>query len=536
MKTIILRFRDLTTDTGETIRSHNEIISSAGYVWWGWWSKFGEKIPLETFRGLLQRMPLEVYLFDSGTLKLYSATIEGIEYRADGDKITSPDNTKTPEYYRTANYLAWYKISRIEEVEEPDEIISGLSYVEIGEFFETGESHFEIFRGKVIASLDELKRQDRTVWPVRDRQREDPSHEIHLYSKTQTQALDFVTEYDVKDRRDILWLSDLHFGDSTFPETSNAHSKSLADALDHACRVLGKTPAGVVISGDLTNRAEPDEYRKVSDTIDALSSHFRLSKYDFLVSPGNHDFQFEGGLENYEDGLAIEPVSRDRAGGFIQFYRCLYNKEPNEYFCSGRRLILANKYPVEIVSLNSFSMQQVRGQFQGLGYVGVQQMECVQKAYEWSEQRGSEKPFRIAVMHGHIVPVTHTEQLKANARYSLTLDSESVLRWCVSNKVDLILHGHMHHPHYVKLTRPNILTDTVHRDLVDSCKETAMGNVRICGMGTTSSPDLGELSQNVFGILSFDKNTLFLKMYHFSPNITFRTSNLVAEIEIPLGN
>ena len=42
-QTIILRFRDLVTETGETILAHDSIIKEKQAVWWAWWNKGNEK-------------------------------------------------------------------------------------------------------------------------------------------------------------------------------------------------------------------------------------------------------------------------------------------------------------------------------------------------------------------------------------------------------------------------------------------------------------------------------------------------------------
>lgn len=36
-ETVILRFRDLVTAEGETIKKHIAVIEDCDYVWWGWW-------------------------------------------------------------------------------------------------------------------------------------------------------------------------------------------------------------------------------------------------------------------------------------------------------------------------------------------------------------------------------------------------------------------------------------------------------------------------------------------------------------------
>jgi hypothetical protein len=50
---IILRFRDLVTPLGDTIRRHQEEVARGSHVCWGWWSKTGEVVPTNIFGELL---------------------------------------------------------------------------------------------------------------------------------------------------------------------------------------------------------------------------------------------------------------------------------------------------------------------------------------------------------------------------------------------------------------------------------------------------------------------------------------------------
>lgn len=74
VSTIILRFRDLVTDRGQTVERHRDIIKTSGHVWWGWWRKHDETIPDAIFRDLAERATaggFEAYLMDSGQDLLY---------------------------------------------------------------------------------------------------------------------------------------------------------------------------------------------------------------------------------------------------------------------------------------------------------------------------------------------------------------------------------------------------------------------------------------------------------------------------------
>ncbi len=52
---LLLRFRDLVNPQGDsTIHEHQDIISRHGYVWWAWWKKQTERVPIELWGQLKQ--------------------------------------------------------------------------------------------------------------------------------------------------------------------------------------------------------------------------------------------------------------------------------------------------------------------------------------------------------------------------------------------------------------------------------------------------------------------------------------------------
>lgn len=185
-QTMILRFRDLSVNTGQTIATHSAIADGKGSVWWGWWNKKGEKIPWAVFQDFARRSqrspPFEIYLFDTGTFSLYKTELLDIAWDSRGGFIATPDADLTPDYYgRSTSYLAWYKLGQIERIDDGEAFLRGWSYVRVDEFFETGKSIFSDFYGKQISSFLELKHQERTIWFIRPRVPQDRTHEIHVY-------------------------------------------------------------------------------------------------------------------------------------------------------------------------------------------------------------------------------------------------------------------------------------------------------------------------------------------------------------------
>lgn len=181
--TIILRFRDLVTEHGDTIRKHEEISRERGYVWWGWWHKGGERVPLVAFRALKKKAEagdLTIYLMDSGQLRFYRAACLDIAWGQSGEEIPSLDASATPEYYNNRSYLAWFKLKDFEEIDDLNATLRTLSYVRVDDFFEERSSRFDAFYDKRIYSMAELRYQDRTIWFVRAYRHGDRTDEVDL--------------------------------------------------------------------------------------------------------------------------------------------------------------------------------------------------------------------------------------------------------------------------------------------------------------------------------------------------------------------
>lgn len=110
---IILRFRDLVTESGGTVAEHRRIIRLRGYVWWGWWYRQAEHIPKGVLRELFPsesavRMP--ILLFDSGALEIYCSYVTKIAAAPSIVGINSPEFEATPEYYVRGRYPLWFRL------------------------------------------------------------------------------------------------------------------------------------------------------------------------------------------------------------------------------------------------------------------------------------------------------------------------------------------------------------------------------------------------------------------------------------------
>lgn len=117
MKTIVLRFRDLSIPTGQTIRRHREKIRTQGSTWWGWVARQRECFPEVLLLTLVREAAAEsgkvIYLYHSGECQFYPATVSDISAYPGGAGILTPEVHKTPSYMSEAECPAWFKLTSI---------------------------------------------------------------------------------------------------------------------------------------------------------------------------------------------------------------------------------------------------------------------------------------------------------------------------------------------------------------------------------------------------------------------------------------
>jgi Calcineurin-like phosphoesterase len=517
LSTIILRFRDLVTEHGQTIQRHQEI-ANGGYVWWGWWRKRDETIAGDAFRNLARRAQaggFEIYLMDSGQELLYRATCTEIRWDATYIKIKSPDITKTPEYYSTQTYLAWFQLKGITQVADPEVKLHKFTYLQVDEFFEHGKSSYTPFYGKRVYSVKELRQQDRTIWFLKDFENGEPTHEVSLLSSRSVAPVHFSTEYFESASRSLLWVSDVHFsgeGHHAFP------LKPTHDTFDLAQRVVqnfGKPGpnnedtldvAGVIISGDVTWRALPQEFEMAKEFLKKLSFSTPLQSDQIAVCPGNHDLEFSTDPADKVKPITI--VGEGPRAAYSQFYEDLFYLRPNEFLSCGKRLLLGKAVPVDIVCLNSSWLQQLKDAFQGHGFIGQLQMKDAAKQMGWDVDSNAPHAYRIVVIHHHILPTTYSAAAESNYQYSVVLDAEALSRWVVEHRVGLVLHGHMHQPFCARVSRPLDVNNP----------QGGFHDFHVLGMGSSGvKGELGEINTNTVGFLRFEKDVVNVSVHSIHP-------------------
>lgn len=106
MISVALRFSENFSPECGTIKAHQNIIDSKGYVWYG---KMGSPLSEKTISMLMENDTPRILLIHSGGINRYWATVDKVQREV-------PPLNDIPEYYRDmANVMkTWFRVSKIE--------------------------------------------------------------------------------------------------------------------------------------------------------------------------------------------------------------------------------------------------------------------------------------------------------------------------------------------------------------------------------------------------------------------------------------
>lgn len=470
---MILRFRDIEAST---VASHLERIYTSGAVWWGWWKKDSEEVPLAALHQLIQQMPLDIGLINRQENARYVARCERVALTESGERISSPEPTRSPEYYRDDTFPVWFKLSSISQISDADwdERFGGVPEGETTLFF---------------VPLDEPDAAQRAL---HDRFESKP---VRVANST------------------ILHISDLHFGsDFAFPVSPRSvptRHRTLDDVLVEG--VLNVAPEGVglvVISGDITTRGEQDGFMEAREFLKALIGGLGLQMEQVVVVPGNHDILLD--QPTVTRRYSAEQPFRD----FLQLTYGRADLELNRlhWFKSGQ-----DGRDMLVLALNSVRPRQASTM--EYGYVGQDLygpllVEAAELSAEIKEQRGRE-PLMMAVLHHHVLPTPLVEEPEEKRPVSLTLDAGQLIADLQSAGCQVVLHGHQHIPFVGSTSRA-----------VQSEEGWELGRtVHVIGAGSCSvnvTRLWNSMRNNSLGLYRASDDRLEVRMFELAPSVDLR--------------
>jgi predicted phosphodiesterase len=345
-------------------------------------------------------------------------------------------------------------------------------------------------------------------------------HEVRVYDQNKAPG-NFSEGIVPAQSNKLLWVSDLHFSkeNHAFPRDTKDSLYSLSEAIRRDIKesqpdLEDQKIGGMLISGDFTWRVTRDEFDWAAKFIGDVREWSRLTPNEILICPGNHDFSFSA--EPWTLGTVAANVEPASSAEYKKFYSELFSVPPNESMSCGRRFWLPGGQLVDIVSLNSSLLQQLKEpKFQGQGFVGNDQLEEAAKGMKWSKDRSLPRAYRICMIHHHVVPILHREFPQPGYAASVVHDAGALIEWLADYEVDLVLHGHMHLPSVVKHTSP--LDYPV-------LKEWHEVTIAALGSSGVTAEHRSEDSGNSYGILEFNRDGV---------KITVRNINKESHIRVP---
>jgi hypothetical protein len=111
---LILRYRD---PGPKTISEHQRILSDGGAVWWGWWRKEGiEPDGLSLLRKYAGQGRFRIGLIDRDAPATSAADCTNVVFDDAGGRIPCPEPELCPEYYRSEECAAWFRLASITQL------------------------------------------------------------------------------------------------------------------------------------------------------------------------------------------------------------------------------------------------------------------------------------------------------------------------------------------------------------------------------------------------------------------------------------
>ncbi|MBN1971817.1 MAG: metallophosphoesterase [Candidatus Delongbacteria bacterium] len=253
----------------------------------------------------------------------------------------------------------------------------------------------------------------------------------------------------------ILHISDLHI-DNMYDDDGNIHKESWINSKPEYINVFIKNlkkilsdeklnPLALVISGDLSNVSEEEEYKRVSDFLRRFID-ISFQKDNFLIIPGNHDINWDNlksAFKQYRKEMSSKgsdwkmgrkPYSfhSEKFMNFSNFYNTFFDKKPqfnpeNAVVDS----IFLSDYNLLLIGLNSIFQESHIGEHFGWIEKSKLEQELTELVLKYPDAH------KIGILHHNIASFDST-----NSRY---LKNWGTLRNVfIDNNVHTFFFGHQH--------------------------------------------------------------------------------------------
>lgn len=452
----VFRYRDLVADT---LPEHRNIVATNGWCWWGWWKRPNEPSRIDIWREMQNATQrggsVHVGLFHSGTGQVHGAIVDQVILPVENEFGTCdpvfPENDElnaVPAYYRASRYSrGWMRLRVISD--EPIAFFGSYSYASPPPLPNFSRRQLASLSGKQVTDPGELRAMDTTIWAVRPSRSEDSSERFLTAAPSQS---DPISAQPVACPGEwLLHLTDPHYAVGKFrrehrwrlESESEAALPTMVDAINDALIRSKRTVGAVLVTGDLTFIASPEEFTAARTALFKLTNGLLgLNMEHLIVVPGNHDIAWTR-ADEYDYGAAVSVAPREATENYRRFFKELYGFDASDHLSMARRLVFPGGNLVDVVAVNSSSLEQGKSFLAGMGRVQEAGYREAAKALSW--QNRAALGLRILALHHHLAL---TEDLESPDEYrtgfGIAIDAPRVQRLTADFGVHLAIHGHKH--------------------------------------------------------------------------------------------
>lgn len=251
----------------------------------------------------------------------------------------------------------------------------------------------------------------------------------------------------------IALISDIHFGKYARTKEFAAPGQSIsgetegeAPLCEGLIEILKEQQVQYIfISGDLTSTASPHEFYYCSEKIASIADRAGIDKANIIWAVGNHDIDWN------ITSLANSYSSDDSYDIVKESYRKIAASAAHFSANSFCKLSQAGSAPLSgiretdhfIVFVLNTALYCTHDQKFSHGKISVEQLNWFESAVKQYE---GDKRWKIVLMHHHPQNYTYPTPI---VDISALEDGSEFMQLVGQHGIDLILHGHRHHPYAV---------------------------------------------------------------------------------------
>ena len=255
----------------------------------------------------------------------------------------------------------------------------------------------------------------------------------------------------------IAVVSDLHIGESARtddlkPDQKNLFSDGFISSFTDLIKKENIKPDLLVIPGDLTDRAHPDQFNKATLVINALSKALSITPNKIIFAPGNHDMSWsvckldDGAKNPFWSNYRFAPLVNG-ADVFQQI-----NNASLGAICEAPYFSIIQIDNMVILVCNS-SAHDTPSNYPHHGDTLLATLNKIDE--HLSLINDIHKMERIFVVHHHIFQ--YSAAIEGYPDFSIMPSAGSIIDLLRKWKFDIAIHGHKHVPAFLVLS-----TDMTH--------------------------------------------------------------------------